>query len=62
MVHSFGGDSLFVLRRKEPMVEREGEAGQERWGFSGEAFVLGLMNGEVEFNMDRDKVEMFSLE
>jgi len=57
VVHLFGGDPLFVLRRKG-----RGEDGKERWGFLGEAFVLGLMDGEVEFDMDADKVEMFLLE
>ncbi|KAK1751380.1 heterokaryon incompatibility protein-domain-containing protein, partial [Echria macrotheca] len=65
VVHFFGGDPLFVLRKEQvERVDGEGveEGEKERWGFLGEAFVLGLMDGEVEFDLDADKVESFLLE
>ncbi|KAK1759882.1 heterokaryon incompatibility protein-domain-containing protein [Echria macrotheca] len=52
VVHLFGGVPLYVLREKEDGV----------WGFLGEAFVYGLMDGEVEFDMDEGRVENFVIE
>ena len=52
VVHLFGGVPLYVLREKEDGV----------WGFLGEAFVYGLMDGEVEFDMDEGKVGEFVIE
>ncbi|KAK3346001.1 heterokaryon incompatibility protein-domain-containing protein [Lasiosphaeria hispida] len=53
IVHLFGGRPLYVLRQKE-------EGG--RWGFLGEAYVFGLMDGEVEFDMPESAVEEFVIE
>lgn len=56
IVHFFGGATPFVLRKKRS------EGRTTIWGFVGECFVLGLMNGEVNEGMPEDVIEDFVLE
>jgi hypothetical protein len=56
IVHFFGGSTPYTLREKKEVD------GVKVWGFVGECFVLGLMNGEVNDDMPDDSVETFTLE
>ncbi|KEY69030.1 hypothetical protein S7711_03330 [Stachybotrys chartarum IBT 7711] len=56
VAHFFGGITQYVLR------EKRREEDKTIWGFVGECFVLGLMNGEINQDMPDDVVEDFSLE
>lgn len=56
VVHSFGADTPHVLRKKET------RGGRTIWGYVGEVFVLGIMNGEVEREFPADRIEDFEMQ
>ncbi|KAL2206164.1 HET-domain-containing protein [Sarocladium strictum] len=56
VVHLFGANTPHVLRKKET------QEGRTIWGYVGEAFVLGIMDGEVECEFPADRIEDFEMQ
>lgn len=56
IVHLFGANTPHVLREKRT------EDGNVIWGYVGEVYVLGLMDGEPEESLPEDLIEDFILE